>query len=299
MKAMTAMAVGIAIGLWILMLCLSSSALAGMTDNDQDGMDDDWERLVGLQPGLMDQSGDPDKDGLTNLEEWQSGSDPFEADSDGDGLSDEEEVNRYQTNPGLADTDGGGLSDGLEITGGSNPLNPDDDAGGQTVSISLQPGWNMFSTPFQPNDANVTSVLSPIAGAYKAVWSYFNGQWQCYDPANPGLSDLETIEPGRGYWINMRTSGRLTVSGGSAASTVPLSKGWNLVGYNAAWGQPADQVLSSIADSCKAVWSFQSGQSGGWRLYDPENPSASDLDAFGPGNGYWIEARRDCQWELP
>lgn len=46
-------------------------------DNDHDGMDDDWEREVGLDPTRDDSGEDPDGDGYTNLEEYLLGTDPF------------------------------------------------------------------------------------------------------------------------------------------------------------------------------------------------------------------------------
>ena len=42
---------------------------------------------------------DPDRDGLTNLQEYQLGTDPNNPDTDGDGLSDGNEVNKYHTTP--------------------------------------------------------------------------------------------------------------------------------------------------------------------------------------------------------
>ncbi len=44
-------------------------------------------------------------------------------DSDGDGLTDEDEVSNYRTDPRLTDTDGDGYSDGVEVQNGSDPLN--------------------------------------------------------------------------------------------------------------------------------------------------------------------------------
>jgi Bacterial TSP3 repeat len=46
-------------------------------------------------------------------------------DSDGDGLSDDDEINIYHTNPLLYDTDGDGIGDGVEVKVGTNPLVPD------------------------------------------------------------------------------------------------------------------------------------------------------------------------------
>ncbi len=278
------------------MLCVRGSASAGMTDLDGDGMDDGWERAVRLDPGANDQDGDPDGDGLSNLEEYRHGGDPLDPDSDGDGLSDGDEVYLYGTNPALADTDGGGRSDGQEVAGGGNPLNPDDDAAGQSVSISLQAGWNMFSIPLTPPSADVVEVLAPIAGAHKAVWAYSRGKWRCYDPAHPALSDLERIEPGRGYWINMKVARRLTVSGAPVAASIPLYGGWNLVGYNSAHPQSVEKALEELDCDYLSIWSFRMGV---WRVFDPENPQYSDLTEFAPGDGYWIETAGDCQWRLP
>jgi hypothetical protein len=54
-------------------------------DLDSDGMDDGWETAIGLDPEVDDSAEDPDNDGLTNLEEWNSGensTNPLKSDSD-------------------------------------------------------------------------------------------------------------------------------------------------------------------------------------------------------------------------
>jgi hypothetical protein len=75
-------------------------------DQDDDNLPDDWEIAVGLDPtdnGLISAAqgeyGDPDGDGLTNLQEFQFGTNPFSADTDGDGLSDWDEIFFYGTDP--------------------------------------------------------------------------------------------------------------------------------------------------------------------------------------------------------
>jgi hypothetical protein len=57
---------------------------------------------------------DTDRDGLTDTEEKELGTDPDKADTDGDGLSDRTEKS-LGTNPLRADTDGDGYSDGEEV----------------------------------------------------------------------------------------------------------------------------------------------------------------------------------------
>ncbi len=120
-------------------------------DSDGDGMPDAWETANGLDPLVDDAAGDPDGDGLTNLEEYQNGTDPQDADTDGDlmpdgwevangldpladdagadpdgdGLSNLEEY-RLQTDPQNADSDGDGIDDGAEV---GNPVVPRDTDG--------------------------------------------------------------------------------------------------------------------------------------------------------------------------
>ncbi len=64
---------------------------------------------------------DSDKDGLTDAEEEEYGTDSFAPDSDGDGLYDREEIKVYNTNPLNPDTDNDGYLDGEEVENGYNP----------------------------------------------------------------------------------------------------------------------------------------------------------------------------------
>jgi parallel beta-helix repeat protein len=62
-------------------------------DVDNDGMNDNWETDNGLDPtDPSDATGDPDDDGLTNLEEHDEGTLPNDPDTDDDGLPDGWEV---------------------------------------------------------------------------------------------------------------------------------------------------------------------------------------------------------------
>jgi hypothetical protein len=57
-------------------------------DADSDGMTDWWEKANGLNLQLDDASLDPDADSLTNLQEFQKGTQPNLPDTDADGFKD-------------------------------------------------------------------------------------------------------------------------------------------------------------------------------------------------------------------
>ncbi len=113
-------------------------------DTDGDGLPDELEIFLGLNPlkadsrgdGVRDGDRDFDNDGLSNAGEIIMGTDPRnldtngngikdgDEDTDGDSLSDGKET-RLGTNPFAADSDGDGWNDEQEVTAGSDPLNPD------------------------------------------------------------------------------------------------------------------------------------------------------------------------------
>lgn len=80
---------------------------------------------------------DCDKDGLSDSDENNYGTDACKADTDGDGLSDYLEVVTYHTDPLDADTDDGCANDGTEVlTDFTNPLNSSDDNDGKGCSTA-------------------------------------------------------------------------------------------------------------------------------------------------------------------
>ncbi len=68
-------------------------------------------------------------------------------------------------------------------------------------SIDLVSGWNLVG--YNSTDSqDIADALASIAGKYVSVWAFMDGNWKVYDPVNPGFSDLLTMEPNYGYWIN-------------------------------------------------------------------------------------------------
>ncbi len=143
-----------------------------------DGIPDSWKIAHGFSttdPGVA--GADPDQDGLTNLQEFQLGTDPNKSDTDGDGISDGDEVNKSHTNPLKPDTDGDGIPDGLEIKLGTDPLNPDTDGDGIPDGVELKLGLDPLTpdvtTTVQGRVLNGSN--NPVAGASVVVFGLITG----------------------------------------------------------------------------------------------------------------------------
>lgn len=65
---------------------------------------------------------DKDGDGISDEQEKELGIDPIASDSDGDSIPDKTEIDVYKTDPKNRDTDGDGFPDGFELLRGYNPL---------------------------------------------------------------------------------------------------------------------------------------------------------------------------------
>lgn len=122
-------------------------------DLDASGIPDWYEMKYALEPGSVAlAAADTDGDGLSNLQEFQRGTNPRLADSDGDGLTDSQEV-ALNTNPLNADTDGDGLSDGAEVNAPipTNPNLADTDGDGVSdrdeIRRGTDPTYNPASSP--------------------------------------------------------------------------------------------------------------------------------------------------------
>ena len=139
-------------------------------DTNSNGIPDLWEtQMFGI--GSLNQSadGDPDGDGLSNLQEYLAGTDPTNADTDGDGWDDATEVYYYGSNSGSSNTPDANALVSMYGTYDADGLLADD-------------GWDTFYSPKTENP--------------NLKW-YYSHTWAYLDPApgGPSVGKLQSSKP--------------------------------------------------------------------------------------------------------
>lgn len=232
--------------------------VAAKTDADNDGIPDGWEKLY-FGNTTQGATADPDKDGLTNTQEYAAGTDPnvadtdrdglndseeikagtspLAADTDGDGLKDSDEIKVHKTDPTKFDTDGDGLSDGAELlTYKTDPTKADTDGDGASDGKEVTSG----SDPLKAEKP--TEVRNVVVGAFTGG-----------DPGE-GL-DLQGKFV---YAVNVSSAGAAGKAG-DANFTADTAPGVKVVAANniANWDSPAygdseaDNVIEKVTQSIR------------------------------------------------
>jgi len=141
---------------------------------------------------------------------------------------------------------------------------------GVTVTLELDAGWNMVSSPVIPEDPASASVLSDVGFYQLVTWS------------GSSYVFATSFEVGRGYWLLVLQDTNLTVTGIPLSEvSLTLSPGWSMVGgpYSAV---QASEVFSSF-----------------YQMVSWSGTSYTISSEFVPGMGYWVLVLEETQILLP
>jgi uncharacterized SAM-binding protein YcdF (DUF218 family) len=165
---------------------------SSVVDIDGDGMPDAHELANGFDPNdPNDAAEDHDSDSLSNLQEFQLGTDPRASDSDGDGMPDGWEVDfgldaLFADSPG--DLDGDGRSNLSEYAAGSSPKDYYNGVAATIVSLSDPMG------DLGPQHELTVRVLSPsgvpFANAPVEFFPVLGGHGVAAEPGEKGSKSV-------------------------------------------------------------------------------------------------------------
>jgi hypothetical protein len=189
------------------------------TDDDNDGMPDEWETLYGLNRLTDDALKDLDGDGIVNIDEYTDGTNPAKTDTDGDGAEDAADPFPTDANEwsdidsdGIGDNtdsddDNDGMPDKWEILNGLDPTLNDallDNDGDGIFNIDE---YNDGTDPNGFNGARPIIIDDGDAGTDSI------GVWNVSGGADPyGAQSLYSREAGATYSFEAPLSGRYEVA---------------------------------------------------------------------------------------
>jgi sugar lactone lactonase YvrE len=147
----------------------------------------------------------------------------------------------------------------------------------QTVSLDLEPGWNMVSVPLLLEDGEDT-VAAIFDDNIVAIYTWDPGQKSYIVPT--------TIDHKLGYWVAVVEETQITVTGIPATTwTGTLLTGWNMIGSvygNAVTATDLDDEPDDVVLDGAIYW------------WDPGSKSYDAASTLTQSKGYWAATTEGC-----
>ena len=171
----------------------------------------------------------------------------------------------------------------------------------ETFDLPMVAGWNLGSFPIVPANPAVSALTAGTADKFSAIFAYdaadAGDHWKSYYSGVGG--DLTTLDHAQGFWVHATEPYTLSVQGSLPATTaIPLTAGWNLVGYPSQTSRPVQVATAGITGNLLAVQTYDP-TSESWQRYRPGVASyVNTLTEMEPGIGYWINVDANCTWTV-
>jgi len=165
--------------------------------------------------------------------------------------------------------------------------------------LNLPPGWNLLGNSL--NQTLSVAVLYGDSSTVTSVWKWDTSTqgWQFYTPlmdtaslqtyaAGKGYGVLSAINPGEGYWVNVKAQPAPSTQSGASfnLTAANLAKGWNLVATgNDVTPWAFNQTLG--ATPLATLWAWDNPLSK-WYFYAPllEEQGVTALSGYIASKGY-------------
>jgi hypothetical protein len=165
-------------------------------------------------------------------------------------------------------------------------------------NFTLYEGANLvsfFCITFEAARNDITTNITSLYG----IFEYQKGsadKWKSYNPSLPSwvVQDLNVMSRTRGYWVIVNSTGQIIVPGGVRIPTnIPVTAGWNLVGYPTNETKTVNQSFLSIAGNFTEAREFDP-ISKTYQNFIP--PNTGGLTHTKPNYGYWLNSNITEVW---
>jgi hypothetical protein len=166
-------------------------------------------------------------------------------------------------------------------------------------TFSAQEGYNIVSIPCLSTATPVYAITNgtPVYAIYQYVPGDTDG-WRVYNPGLPGyvVNDLQFMTRRVGYIAYMNGTANRSIEGLRVESTnIPLSAGWNLVGYPSNDTVNSSTAFAGINATLRIAVAYNKSSE---RFTNYTPGGAGDLQEIAPGMGIWINTTAAATWTV-
>jgi len=159
-----------------------------------------------------------------------------------------------------------------------------------TQVTNLNSGWNIISFGILPDDVNLLNIMQPLVDNNKLT-KVINesGGFIQYIPGVGWMNTIGNMANTEGYYIKVNNDTSIEVAGMPVSTPIdiPLSAGWNIIGYPN--DQPSDAivVLQPLIDNNELIKVID--EAGGLIQFIPEVGWVNTIGDLEAGEGYYIK----------
>lgn len=153
----------------------------------------------------------------------------------------------------------------------------------ETQTITIQPGWNLISSYIQPSDADMANVFESLSEQLSIVKDEVG---TAYIPSS-AINNIGNWEVVEGYQVRVTGSTPIDleirgIKVDAALTSIPLSRGWNLIPYLRESEQDIAVALNPVNSEVHIVKNID-GQ-----IYMPAL-GINNIENMKPGQAYWTK----------